>query len=86
MVVRDLDPCRSFPRPYKTNPELIVDPDRVLTGAVRAYWSKFIRGHYYLPSMVVRNSNIVCFAIDPSEDYPPLIVDADRVKILQVAF
>jgi len=34
MVVRDLDPCRPFPRPYKTNPELIVDPDRVLTGAV----------------------------------------------------
>ena len=23
--------------------------------------------------MVVRDSNILCFAIDPSEDYPPLI-------------
>jgi hypothetical protein len=31
-----------------------------------------------------RDSNIMCFAIDPSEDHPPLIVDSDRVKILQV--
>jgi len=36
--------------------------------------------------MVVTDSNIVCFAIDPSEDYPSLIVDADPVKILQVVF
>src|ERR1700752_5530246 len=37
----------------------------------RSHWRKLIRGHYYLLSVVVRDSNIVCFAIDPSEDYSP---------------
>ena len=36
--------------------------------------------------MVVHDPNVMSFAINPSEDHPPLIVDTDRVKILQISF
>jgi hypothetical protein len=35
--------------------------------------------------MIIHDPNLMRLAIDPLEDHSPLIVDPDRVKILQVA-
>jgi hypothetical protein len=35
--------------------------------------------------MIIHNPNIVRFAINPLKDHAPLIVDPDRMKLLQIA-
>jgi hypothetical protein len=35
--------------------------------------------------MVIHDPNIMRLAIDPLKDYAPLIVDPDRIKLLQFA-
>src|SRR6516165_4488464 len=34
--------------------------------------------------MIIHDSNLVRLAVVPFEDHPPLIVDSDRVEILQI--
>jgi hypothetical protein len=36
--------------------------------------------------MVIHDPNFMRLSICPFEDHPPLIIDPDRVKVLQVAF
>jgi hypothetical protein len=35
--------------------------------------------------MIIHDPNLMRLAIDPPEDHSPLIVDPDRVKILEIA-
>jgi hypothetical protein len=34
--------------------------------------------------MIIHDPNLMRFATEPFEDHPPLIIDPDRVKVLQV--
>ena len=62
-----------------TPPELILEH---LAGSDRC---KRVLSHHRLLLVTVHDLEVVSFAIDPSEDHPPLIVDTDRMKVLQVA-
>jgi hypothetical protein len=35
--------------------------------------------------MIIHDPNLMRLAVDPFENHPPLIVDPDRVKILEAA-
>jgi len=54
-------------------------------------WMKGVSGLFHgltsiCSSMVIKDLNIVRVAIFPPENYPPLIIDTDRVKTTQFAF
>jgi len=36
--------------------------------------------------MIIHDPNLVRLSTSPFEDHPPLLIDPDRVKILQIAF
>jgi hypothetical protein len=48
-------------------------------------WCKLIPRHLALQSMIVHDSHFVRFALDPFEDDAPLIVDANRIEVLQIS-